>query len=160
MRGNQEVDRAQYDEESDADYLPGCSILLPASVIPLIGLMPEEYFMYFEETDWCTRMKRKGVSLRYVPSSVIWHHFQDVKMDQAFSVYYYNRNERLFWYRYGSIQQRLSLIGRVIFKSLPSALRALYHAPSDEHVAVFTAHVHSCLDFLLGRFGKQRQVTR
>ncbi len=155
MRGNDALDEGQFDVVEDCGYLPGCSILVRTSVIKEIGLLPEEYFMYFEETDWCQRMRKASYRLHYVPSSVVYHHFSDPKMQTAFTVYYYNRNNRLFWWRYSN--SKLRVIRKTLLKELPSALRALFAAESAEHRQLFIAHTKSCLDFLLGRFGK-RQV--
>ncbi len=160
MRGNSEIDTGQFETSGAADYLPGCSMLLPFSTIDLVGLMPEDYFMYFEETDWCTMIKRAGLELRYEPKSVIWHHFADEKMQEAFSVYYYNRNERLFWFRYGSLRQRISLVFRTVTQTLPRTLRAFMSARGTVHAPVFRAHFLSCVDFLFGRFGKRRVFSR
>lgn len=160
MRGNDVVDEGQFDQAVDTDYLPGCSMLVPFSTIERIGFMPEDYFMYFEETEWCTRMKHAGLTLRYEPKSVIWHHFDDSKMQQAFTVYYYNRNSRLFWFRFGTLKQRGALVLNTLFKALPSALRAFFAAPNAESRALFRAHILSCTDFLFGRFGKREDLNR
>lgn len=37
------------------DYLSGCSMLLPRGFLEGVGLMNEEYFLYYEEIDWFTR---------------------------------------------------------------------------------------------------------
>ena len=35
--------------------------------------MPEEYFLYYEELDWCTYINREGYELWYDPACEIWH---------------------------------------------------------------------------------------
>lgn len=55
------------------DYLSGNAMMVRRSVIDEIGEMDEEYFAYYEETDWCARMIRAGYELLYVPDAVIWH---------------------------------------------------------------------------------------
>ena len=57
----------------EADWLPGASMLLRRSVVETIGGMDEAYFLYFEETDYCRRMKEVGFSTYYVPRSVVKH---------------------------------------------------------------------------------------
>lgn len=44
----------------ECDYLGGMCILVRASVIKEIGLIPEEYFLFYEETEWCTKCIRAG----------------------------------------------------------------------------------------------------
>jgi len=41
--------------ESGLDYISGCSVLLPREFLESVGLMSEDYFLYYEEIDWFTR---------------------------------------------------------------------------------------------------------
>jgi GT2 family glycosyltransferase len=41
--------------ESELDYISGCSMLLPREFLESVGLMSEDYFLYYEEIDWFTR---------------------------------------------------------------------------------------------------------
>jgi N-acetylglucosaminyl-diphospho-decaprenol L-rhamnosyltransferase len=43
------------------------------SVFDRIGGFDETYFLYFEETDFCFRAKRAGISTWYVPASRVMH---------------------------------------------------------------------------------------
>ncbi len=156
MFGSHEEDRGQHDQLRECEYIPGCSLFFPAKVISEVGYLPEEYFMYFEETEWCTRMRKKHFKLLYVPESVVWHRFQDNKMQTPFGVYYYNRNNRYFWFRQGDIFKKIAMIVRTLFKDLPRAQRAFKKAPDEASREIFSAHRASCLDFLFGRFGKRR----
>jgi len=42
----------------DLDYIDGSCILLSSKAVKKIGLFSEEYFLYFEETDWCLKAKQ------------------------------------------------------------------------------------------------------
>lgn len=153
MLGSDERDDGQFDRPRGCDYLPGCSLLFRTEVLGRSGYLPEDYFMYFEETDWCTRIKRSGGKLRYVPASVVYHHFDGDKLQSPFNVYYYNRNARLFWFRHGSPAVKLRTVIDTLCRDLPRAWRALRHARGQADRDVFRAHLRSCLDFLLLRFG-------
>ena len=155
MIGSGEQDRSQWGDTFECDYIPGCSLMLRKDVLSQVGYMPEEYFMYFEETEWCMQMKRCGLTLMCVPSSVVYHHFDDAKLQRAFGVYYYNRNALLFWYRRMSRRNKYLLVLKTLFQTFPRALRALYLAPDSELQAVYRAHVVSNLDFLRGKFGRR-----
>ena len=56
-----------------ADWLPGASMLIRRQVFEAVGLMDEEYFLYYEETDYCLQAKRAGWSCWYVPDSLVMH---------------------------------------------------------------------------------------
>jgi GT2 family glycosyltransferase len=154
MNGWNEEDNGQFAEPRDCDYLPGCSMFLPLSLLPKIGSMPEEYFLYFEETEWCAQMEAEGIRRVCVPRSVVWHRFEDKKLQGASKVYYYNRNELLFWWRRLRRKERPAYICNILFKKLPEIRKALRNAPNENMRDIFRAHRRACLDFLRGRFGQ------
>lgn len=43
--------------ESTLDYISGCSLLLPRCFLENVGLMSEDFFLYYEEIDWFTRAR-------------------------------------------------------------------------------------------------------
>jgi GT2 family glycosyltransferase len=55
------------------DWICGASMLIRASTLAAIGGMDENYFLYFEETDFCLRAKRAGFSTWYLPESRVMH---------------------------------------------------------------------------------------
>jgi GT2 family glycosyltransferase len=55
------------------DWLPGASMMIRWSVLDKIGGLDENYFLYFEETDFCLRARRAGFSTWYVPESRVMH---------------------------------------------------------------------------------------
>lgn len=55
------------------DWICGASMMIRPSVFASIGGMDENYFLYFEETDFCNRAKRAGFSTWYVPESRVMH---------------------------------------------------------------------------------------
>jgi GT2 family glycosyltransferase len=55
------------------DWGPGASMMIRRAVIDAIGGFDENYFLYFEETDFCLRAKRAGFSTWYVPESRVMH---------------------------------------------------------------------------------------
>ena len=55
------------------DWICGASMLIRPAVIEAIGGMDENYFLYFEETDFCYRAKKAGFATWYVPESRVMH---------------------------------------------------------------------------------------
>lgn len=57
------------------DYVVGASMFVRRSVLEQVGLLAEEYFLYCEEIDWATRMKRQMPELKlgYASSSLVYH---------------------------------------------------------------------------------------
>jgi GT2 family glycosyltransferase len=55
------------------DWICGASMMIRPSVLASIGGMDENYFLYFEETDFCYRARRAGFPTWYVPESRVMH---------------------------------------------------------------------------------------
>jgi GT2 family glycosyltransferase len=71
--GIDEVDRGAYDVAREVAYASGCEMLLRASAIRQIGPLSDDYFAYWEESDWCQKARKAGFLAYYEPSSVIYH---------------------------------------------------------------------------------------
>lgn len=54
------------------NYVIGASLLVSKDFIEAVGLMEEEYFLYFEELDWALRARGR-FSLAYSPESIVYH---------------------------------------------------------------------------------------
>ena len=57
------------------DYVVGASMFVRRVVLENVGLLSEDYFLYFEEIDWATRMRRvlPTMTLGYAPESLVYH---------------------------------------------------------------------------------------
>lgn len=88
-------DSGQYDHITDVGYVTGCSLLVRKSVIEIVGLIPEEYFLYFEETDWNYATQKAGFRTVLAPKSVVWHKVKTKQDVQERLVYYMTRNRFL-----------------------------------------------------------------
>ncbi len=61
------------DEPHECDWVAGASMLVRPAVFDAIGLMDDDYFLYFEEVDFCLRARRAGWPCWYVPASHVVH---------------------------------------------------------------------------------------
>lgn len=61
------------DASVDFSYVEGSSMLISARCFETIGLLPEDYFLYFEECDYCFRAKAAGLTLAWATKSLIFH---------------------------------------------------------------------------------------
>lgn len=57
----------------ESDYISGCALLAKRKAIEDIGLMDEDFFLYWEDVDWGIRARNAGYKNIIVPSSFIWH---------------------------------------------------------------------------------------
>lgn len=58
--------------EKEIQYVVGASMLVTRDFIETIGLMSEDYFLYFEEIDWAVR-SRNNYKLSWAKNSIVWH---------------------------------------------------------------------------------------
>ena len=74
MRGYGRIDRGQFDELAEVDFISGCAVMVPREVVEVVGLLSEEFYpAYYEDTDWGMRIRSAGYVNLVVPSARIWH---------------------------------------------------------------------------------------
>lgn len=66
-------DHGQFDTAKLVDYSPTCAMLIHRSVFGKVGLMDESYFVYFDDTDFCWRLKQANISIGYTPATSLVH---------------------------------------------------------------------------------------
>lgn len=97
--------------ERRLDYIVGASMLVTRPFIDDVGLMCEDYFLYYEEIDWALRARGR-YSLAYAPTSHVYHKVGGSSMNRE------SRRSLRYFY-----QNRLRLIGRFFPQARGSAVR-------------------------------------
>jgi len=89
-------DKGQYDTAHQTPYAHGAAMMLKREVIDKVGLMPECYFLYYEELDWSLMISRAGYEIWYEPASTIYHkESQSTGQNSPLRTYYITRNRLL-----------------------------------------------------------------
>ncbi|MBU3964767.1 glycosyltransferase family 2 protein [Patescibacteria group bacterium] len=88
---------SQTDKEYEAlkvtDYLTGCCLLIKREVIEKIGGLSDDYFLYYEDTDYCLQAREAGWQCALAPESHIWHKIsRSTKEFSPSYLYYHARN--------------------------------------------------------------------
>ena len=98
--GYWEKDKGQYDNDKETAYAHGAAMMVPMRVVKEIGLMSYIFFLYYEEADWCARIKKAGYKIYYVGKSYVLHKesVSTGKMSPL-KIYYQNRNRIVFMRR-------------------------------------------------------------
>jgi hypothetical protein len=96
-------DDGRHDDPADVDYIPGCSVLIKRETIEKLGALRDDFFMFFEDTEFSARLRLQGYRTRYVPGSKVWHKVSRsiVKGSGPYEYYYY-RNFLRFSALYGT----------------------------------------------------------
>jgi GT2 family glycosyltransferase len=98
--GERETDNGQYQKAEPTAYAHGAAMMVPREVLDKAGLMSEDFFLYYEELDWCEQIRRAGYDVWVEPSAKIYHkESYSVSKISALKTYYINRNRLLFMRR-------------------------------------------------------------
>jgi len=108
--GMSQRDTGQFDTITDVGYVSGCSLLASSAAIAVIGPLPEEYFLYCEETDWNLAAQRKGFRTVLAPASRVWHKYTLTD----------DYNDRFIYY---SFRNRIRLVSKYAPRHLLKAFR-------------------------------------
>ncbi|WP_022821742.1 glycosyltransferase family 2 protein [Hymenobacter norwichensis] len=95
--GLMEKDQGQHNVSSPTPLIHGAAMMVPMEVIRKVGLMPELYFLYYEELDWCEMIKRGGYESHYVAQGTVYHkESASVGQGSVLRTYYMYRNRLLY----------------------------------------------------------------
>lgn len=90
-------DDGRYDKELIINYTPTCFVLIKKNVISDIGLMDENFFVYFDDTDFIYRALKSGHRIVYTPVTEILHNesASTGKMSN-FKIYQLSKNQIIY----------------------------------------------------------------
>jgi GT2 family glycosyltransferase len=148
----------QWDENRAVGYACGCALFVKKEAVEKVGLMAPEFFLNWEEIDWCWRMRRAGYRCLYIPEARVWH-----KISQSFEGgnrgpvwrYYHSRNRLLFLKRNISAGPRLRFYLTHFPKELWQILLTLSNPKTPKAVRkVNLSALKGIRDYFLRRFFK------
>jgi GT2 family glycosyltransferase len=89
---------------SRTEYAPTCCLAIKASVFDRIGYMDEQYFVYWDDTDFCWRMNKAGMAIAFDPNISLLHKvsISTGGSESDFSIRYLYRNHMIFLRKYRS----------------------------------------------------------
>ena len=91
-----EDDHGQYDTAHPTPYAHGAAMLIKRETIDKVGLIPECFFLYYEELDWSMMFTRVGYQIWYEPLCTIYHkESQATGQNSPLRTYYIVRNRLL-----------------------------------------------------------------
>jgi len=77
------------------DYVWGATMLINCEVLKKTGGFDTDFFVYYEEFDFCDRTQTLGYKIIYVPESKIWHKVGSISYN-AFTAYNWNKSKMIF----------------------------------------------------------------
>jgi GT2 family glycosyltransferase len=138
----------KFPEIRPVQCIEGSSVLIPTEIIRKHGFMRLDFFMYGEETDYCYRMKKLGISSYVVTNSVVIH-----KGEESFKedprVKYYKRRNGLYFEK---THYNVSIFKNIHLRSgwisiLKYFIKSLFvKALKNETYYINLANIHAILD--------------
>ena len=108
-----------YLQMREVDYVCGAALLMHRSVPETIGLLEPNFFLFWEETDFCTRAKRAGFGVWTAPEAKIWHKVSASFIGGKPHMHYFWWRSRLLWIeRNCGPEEKKALYRQVIFPEL------------------------------------------
>jgi len=126
--GNKVKDQGQFDTERVTFYAHGAAMMIPRRVIEEVGEMSCEFFLYYEELDWCERIRDAGYSIHVVPAAKIYHkESMTAGKSSVLKTYYLTRSRFLFARRnLKGINYPLSLLFLMLISWPRNTLKLLF----------------------------------
>ncbi len=135
----------------ETDYVTGTCLLASREAIEKVGLMREDYFLYYEDTDWSMRAKRNGIMRIIIPHAIIWHKKSVTTKEFSYTYIYYNtRNGLYFCWRNGKAWQKSFAIALALVKLVKQPIKLFFR----QKRAWIKPITRGIVDFLLGETGK------
>lgn len=139
-----EKDHGLYDKEKEVDFISGAAMFVKREVFENIGPFPRDYFLYYEDVDFCLRAKKAGFKIYFTPHSIVYHDWSSIIGKKSpMKEYFMARNHFLFLEKYAPL--------RIKFRELLRLPKTIYeHYRKDEKFALLGIR-----DYFLRRFGNR-----
>lgn len=157
-------DGSSYEAMEQVDYVCGAALLMHRSVPETIGLLEPRFFLFWEETDFCTRARRRGLEVWTAPKAKVWHKVSSSFIGGKPHMHYFWWRSRLLWIeRNCPFSERRRLYRRVIFPELWKSARHYFlksfqnfftRDPGAKQKALrYRAGLAGAFHYCIGRFG-------
>ena len=144
--GCEDADR--YNHEKDIPFASGCMWLIPSKVVKKVGMMSNDYFLYYEDNDYSDKVLCEGYSIRYIPKSVIFHKgSKSTHRNIDLYHYYIHRNYLIYIKKTKILKTRIKFL-KILKRFFVNLINVVH---GDLNAKVFR---YIWLDFITCRYGK------
>ena len=131
------------------DAVAACSVLLRLETLLSIGLMPEENFLYWDDTEWGMRCHATGLKVASVGASKVLHAMGAKKeVVNTFAAYYSWRNRIFFFLKYTPVDQLERFCNTMLLAAFEEVYGGYYRQESAMATTVLYAlddALHGCM---------------
>jgi GT2 family glycosyltransferase len=135
---------------AEVEWIYGTCALISREVVERVGFLDNNFFLYFEDADFCERVRKAGYKIVYVPSAIVYH-----DVSESFSgtmnpveLYYVTRNELLFARKHLNPLIFFPLfLPRIVF-------RMITYWVESQDISMIESIFRGFADFMKGKYGK------
>lgn len=96
--GIDQVDNGQFEKVISVECATGCCILVHRDIISEVGYLNDDYFLYYEDTDYTTEIVNNGFEILYQPKAIMYHKVSaSTGGEESPNYIYYNTRNRLIY---------------------------------------------------------------
>jgi len=150
-----------YEDGSMPEYLyvdsvAACSLMIRRSTIDKIGFMPEENFLYWDDTEWCYLCNKAGLKVASVGNSMALH-AMGAKNEtvNTFPTYYAWRNWIRFFAKYTD-EKRLNKMAEVFLDSIFQIVYEGLHNGEENRAKTVMLAYEDAINNVTGKAGENR----
>lgn len=82
------------------DYVPACCLMTKKDVLTKVGVFDDKHFIYWDDVDWCTRVRKNGYEVHVIKNARVLHKRGAQENDTTFQQYYFEKNQILYFLKY------------------------------------------------------------
>lgn len=141
------------DKIKEVDYITGCCFLIKKETIRDIGLMQDDYFLYYEDADWCLRAKKAGYKCVYNPEAYILHEASSSAKEFSDKyIYYHSRNALMLAWRHNNMFKKTLVLLFSFWKLAKQSVKLIFDY-KRRWAKLITKGI---LDFYFKKYGKYK----
>ncbi|MCX6378162.1 MAG: glycosyltransferase family 2 protein [Armatimonadetes bacterium] len=107
-----EYGREDFNILAEVDQVSGACMMVPKRVMDEVGMLSEDFYMYYEEVEWCWRIRQAGYKVYYVPDARVVHHWMGSVRQASHAMPARMFKSALTYYqKTGTPRQRLAIRG-------------------------------------------------
>lgn len=126
------------------DYIGGACMLVRKEVMEKIGLIPENYFLFYEETEWCCRAKQAKFGVYCLTTAHIYHKgSSSINKVQGLSKYLLYRNRVVFVKRNGTFTEKAKFF---IYLGLKMVQTLVFDFSNKDEIKYYLHGVFNLID--------------
>lgn len=151
--GINEEDNYENNNKKSIEFATGCCVLIPINAIKKVGMMSEEYFLYYEDTDYCVRLIRGGYKIIYEPEAILFHKVSASTGGEKSKMYWYymTRNRLIFNKKFNN-----TIFYKMYFLAT-TAIKLIKYLLNRDKVTL-SGSIAGIVDFLKGIEGKNTKI--